>query len=154
MSLEASWDIKALPIHLTADKFLFISTWKTFVLYSMQNESNPSFFSSNVFCNHVYIPKFRWLQMANCFTKIFFFLWRYSPNLGLDLPPWNSPFHFVFLDLRRSVGPLGRVISSSQGLYLHTNTEKRTHTNTTHPCPDWDSNSRSQLPNEQRQYMP
>jgi hypothetical protein len=50
-----------------------------------------------------------------------FFLWRYSPNLGLGLPPWNSPFHFSFLDLRQSVGLLTRVISSSQGLYLYTN---------------------------------
>jgi hypothetical protein len=65
---------------------------------------------------------------------IFFFLWRYSPNLGLGLPPWNSPFHFGLLDLRYSVELLGRVISSSQGLYLYTNTEKRTHTNTKHPC--------------------
>jgi hypothetical protein len=31
------------------------------------------------------------------------------------------------------------VISSSQGLYLYTNTKKRTHTNTKHPCPEWDS---------------
>jgi hypothetical protein len=46
----------------------------------------------------------------------FFFLWRYSPFLGLGLPPRNSPFHFSFLDLRHSVGLLGRVISSSQGL--------------------------------------
>jgi hypothetical protein len=63
-----------------------------------------------------------------------FFLWRYSPNLGLVLPPWNSPFHFRLLDLRHSVGLLGWVISSSQGLYLYTNTEKRarkhTHTHT------------------------
>jgi hypothetical protein len=35
---------------------------------------------------------------------------------------WASPFHFGLLDLRRSVGLLGRVISSS----LYTNTEKRT----------------------------
>jgi hypothetical protein len=44
------------------------------------------------------------------------FLWRYSPNLGLGLPTWNSPFHFGFLELGQSVGILGRVISSSQGL--------------------------------------
>jgi hypothetical protein len=55
-----------------------------------------------------------------------FFLWRYSPHLGLGLPPWNSPFHFGLLDLRHSVGLLGRVISSSQGICLYTNTEKRT----------------------------
>jgi hypothetical protein len=48
----------------------------------------------------------------------FFFFWRYSPNLGLGLPPWNSLFHFGLLDPRHSVGLLGWVISSSQGLYL------------------------------------
>jgi hypothetical protein len=62
-------------------------------------------------------------------------LWRY--NLGL--PPWNSLLHFGLLDLRHSVGLLGRVISSSQGLYLYTNTEQftytHTHTNqTSTPC--------------------
>jgi hypothetical protein len=61
-----------------------------------------------------------------CHFFLLFFFWRYSPHLGLGLPPWNSPFHFGFLDLRPSVGLLGRVISSSQGLYLYTNTEKRT----------------------------
>jgi hypothetical protein len=42
------------------------------------------------------------------------------------------------LDLGQTVGLLGRVISSSQGLfYLYRNTEKRTHnTNTKHPCPE------------------
>jgi hypothetical protein len=61
------------------------------------------------------------LQYTSRALTFFFPLWRYSPNLGLDLPPWNSPFHFGLLDLRHSVGLLGRVISSSQG------TEKRTH---------------------------
>jgi hypothetical protein len=37
-----------------------------------------------------------------------------------------------FLSLRQSVGLLGRVISSSQGLYLYTNTEKRTPPPRTH----------------------
>jgi hypothetical protein len=62
------------------------------------------------------------------FLFSFFFFGRYSPNFGLGLPPWNSPFHFGLLDLRHSLGLLGRVISSSQGLYLYTNTEKRTYT--------------------------
>jgi hypothetical protein len=35
-----------------------------------------------------------------------------------------------FLDQGQSIGFLGRVISSSQGLYLYTNTEKRTHIQT------------------------
>jgi hypothetical protein len=57
-------------------------------------------------------------------------------------------------DLWQSVGLLGRVISSSQGLYLYINTEKRTHsTNTKHPCPEWDSNQRSRRPRERRQFM-
>jgi hypothetical protein len=60
------------------------------------------------------------------FTVYYDFLWRYSPNLGLSLPPWKSPFHFSLLDLRHSVGLLGRVISSSQGLYLYT--QKNAHT--------------------------
>jgi hypothetical protein len=33
--------------------------------------------------------------------------------------PWNASFHFSFLLLRQSVGLLGRVISPSQGRYLH-----------------------------------
>jgi hypothetical protein len=54
-----------------------------------------------------------------------------------------GPGLFFFLLFSRSwtaVGLLGRVISSSQGLYLYTNTEKRTYTNIKHPCPEWDSN--------------
>jgi hypothetical protein len=93
-------------------------------------------------------------QCTVLITCVLFSPWRYSPNLGLGLPPWNSPVHFGVLDLRQSVGLLGRVISSSQGLYLYTNTEKRSHTNTKHPCPVWDSNPWSRLPSERRQFMP
>jgi hypothetical protein len=83
-----------------------------------------------------------------------FFIGTTAP-VGLGLPPWNSPFHFFFFpNLTQSVGLLGRVISSSQGLYLYTNAEKRTHTNTKHPRPEWDSNPRSRLPSKRRQYMP
>jgi hypothetical protein len=32
--------------------------------------------------------------------KLYFFPWRYGPNLGLGLPPWNSPFHLGLLDLK------------------------------------------------------
>jgi hypothetical protein len=75
-----------------------------------------------------------------------FHLWRYSPNLGLGLPPWNSPFHFGLLDLRYSVGLLVRVISSSQGPYLYTNTK--------YLFREWYSNPRSRLQSERRQYVP
>jgi hypothetical protein len=71
----------------------------------------------------------------------FFFFGTTAPILGLGLPPWSSPFHFGFLDHRQSVGLLGRVISSSHGLYLYTGqhnhrkTHARTHTHQTSiPC--------------------
>jgi hypothetical protein len=58
--------------------------------------------------------------IALIFLGIFFPIGTTAP-VGLGLPPWNSPFHIgFFLNHRQSVGLLGRVISSSQGLYLHT----------------------------------
>jgi hypothetical protein len=58
-------------------------------------------------------------------------------------------------DLGKSVGILGRVISSSQGFYLYTNTEKRTHDiNIKHPCPEWDWNPWFRRPRDRRQFMP
>jgi hypothetical protein len=77
--------------------------------------------------NKIFEQATAWSVIWTKLIKLFFLLWRYSPNLGLGLPPWNSPFHFGFLDLRQAVGLFGRVISSSQGLYLYTNTEKRIH---------------------------
>jgi hypothetical protein len=83
--------------------------------------------------------------------SIFFFIGTTAP-VGPGLPPWNCPFHFgFFLNHIQSVGRLGRVISSSQGLYLFTNTEKHTYTNTKHSCPEWDSKPRSRLPSERRE---
>jgi hypothetical protein len=54
--------------------------------------------------------------------------------IGATAPIWALAYlHKIlrftsvfFSNLRQSVGLLGRVISSSQGLYLYTNTEKRT----------------------------
>jgi hypothetical protein len=64
-------------------------------------------------------------------SRNFFFIGATAP-VGLGLPPWNSPFLFGLLDLRHSVGLLGRVIRPSQGLFLYTHTQKnaRAHTNT------------------------
>jgi hypothetical protein len=47
----------------------------------------------------------------------FFFHWLYSP-----LGPW--PLIFSFMIILRTVGLLGRVISSSQGFYLNTGQHK------------------------------
>jgi hypothetical protein len=56
------------------------------------------------------------------------FLFLVAPTLGSLLPLLEHRAEFPqFLDQGQSVGRLGRVISSSQGLYLYTNAEKRTH---------------------------
>jgi hypothetical protein len=53
-----------------------------------------------------------------------FFLWLYSPTQALAASMKLS-VSLQLLDLRESAGLLGWVISSSQGLCLYTNTEKR-----------------------------
>jgi hypothetical protein len=63
-----------------------------------------------------------------CLLNLFFFL--VAPTFESLLPLLEHRDEFPqFLDQGQSVGLLGRVISSSQGLYLytHTHTEKRTH---------------------------
>jgi hypothetical protein len=65
--------------------------------------------------------------------------------------------YFGFLIYLRAVGLLGRVISSSQGLYLNTRQHKhrKTHIHTIkHPCPRWDSNPQSRPPRDRRLFMP
>jgi hypothetical protein len=59
-----------------------------------------------------------------------FFLPRWSHTWELA-PALEHRAEFPqFLNQGESVGFLGRVISSSQGFYLYTNTEKHTHTQT------------------------
>jgi hypothetical protein len=65
--------------------------------------------------------------------------------------------YFGFLIYLRAVGLLGRVISSSQGLYLNTRQHKhrKTHIHTIkHPCPRRDSNPQSLPPSDRRLFMP
>jgi hypothetical protein len=71
-----------------------------------------------------------YVEVVSC-VYISFFLWRYSPNLGLSVPPWNSPFHFGFLDLKTvSRTPWVGDQLVAKPLHLYTNTEKRTDTQT------------------------
>jgi hypothetical protein len=94
------------------------------------------------------------VSMAGTTKLLFFFLWFYSPIQALAASMKLS-VSLQLLDLGQSVGLLGRVISSSQGLYLYTITKKRTHnTNTKHPCPERDSKPRSRRPRERRQFIP
>jgi hypothetical protein len=65
--------------------------------------------------------------------------WLYSPS-----GPWPPLIRFRNHSLRRAVGLPGRVISSSQGLYLHRTTQHRK-TMDKHPCPMQDSNTRSSV---------
>jgi hypothetical protein len=51
-----------------------------------------------------------------------------------------------FLIYIQSVGLLGRGISPSQGLYLHTEQQKHRINAHRHPCLEWDSNPRPQRP--------
>jgi hypothetical protein len=85
------------------------------------------------------------------YPKQYFFLWLYSPIQAFAA---SMKFYVSLrlLEIGQSEGPLGRVISSSQGLNLYTNTEIGT--NTKHPCPEWHSNPRSRRPRERRQFMP
>jgi hypothetical protein len=63
---------------------------------------------------------------------------------------------FSFLIYSQSVRLLGRVISSTKGLYLNTRQHKdrKTHIHTKHTWPTWNSNPPSQRPNERSQFMP
>jgi hypothetical protein len=86
--------------------------------------------------------------------QMIFSLWLYSPIQALATSVKLS-VSLQLLDLGQSAGLLGRVISSSQGLYPYTNTGRRTHiTNTNHACPECDSNPRFRHPRERRQFMP
>jgi hypothetical protein len=62
--------------------------------------------------------------------KALFFLWLYSPIQALAASI-KLTVSLQLLDLGQSVGLLGGVITSSQGLYLYTNTEKSTHSTKT-----------------------
>jgi hypothetical protein len=95
-----------------------------------------------------------YIKIVHSFSPVnYFFLWLYSSVWALAASTKLST-SLQLLDLGESVWLLGRVIISSQGLYLYINTENRTHnSNTEHPSPGWDSNQRSQCPRERRQFM-
>jgi hypothetical protein len=72
-------------------------------------------------------------------------------------PLWGPGRYFGFLIYLRAVGLFGRVISSSQGLYLNTRQHKhrKTHIHTIkHPCPRRNSNPQSRPPSDRRLFMP
>jgi hypothetical protein len=58
----------------------------------------------------------------------YFFPLTLQPQFGPPTTSMEFSVQHGLLDLRHTVGFLRQVISSSQGLYLYTNTEKRAHT--------------------------
>jgi hypothetical protein len=69
---------------------------------------------------------------------------------------WSTGLITQFLDLSQAVGLLGRVISSSQGLYLNTGQHKhrKIRTHIKHPSPGWDSKPQSRPPNDRWLFKP
>jgi hypothetical protein len=68
--------------------------------------------------------------------------------------PFRAQASYQFSNnFSQSVGLLGRAISPSQGRYLNTGQHKHRINAHRHPCLEWDSNPRYQLPSERRQFM-
>jgi hypothetical protein len=67
---------------------------------------------------HVLTPLISYISFDHSFIHSFLHQWFYSPLLGLDLF-----FNFVIF-FTQTVRLLGRVISPSQGRYLHTEQDK------------------------------
>jgi hypothetical protein len=83
------------------------------------------------------------------------FLFLLPLLLGSSLPYWSTGLITQFIDCLEAVGLLGRVISSSQGLYpntgQHKHRKRRTHIK--HLWPRWDSNVQSRPPSDRRLLM-
>jgi hypothetical protein len=99
---------------------------------------------------------FRWDNRRYEYISECIFFTSSCPHLGACCHFWSIGLISKFLDHSQAVELLGRVISSSQGLYLNTGQQKhrKTRTNVKHPCPEWVSKPWSRLPIERKQYMP
>jgi hypothetical protein len=109
-----------------SENLIFIQTFKSFIKFS------PAFITSSLF-----------------FPLL-------SPYLGAGSHIGAQGCLLSFLDLSQVVGLLGRVISSSQGLYLHIGQHKhrKTRIHIKHPYPRRDSNSQTRPPNDRRLFLP
>jgi hypothetical protein len=94
-----------------------------------------------------------WVGRRECLGTIFLPL---AHLFGSSLPYWSTGLITQFLDYSQAVGLIGRVISSSQGLYLNAGQHKhrKTRTHIKHPCPGRDSNRKSRTPSNGRLSMP
>jgi hypothetical protein len=104
-----------------------------------------------------------WCQLRETRSvKKFFVRWRRFEGLkiknfsSMALPAHSGPRPLIQFrnHVWQTVGLLRRVISPSRGCYLNTRQHKhRKKAHTKHPYLEWDSNTRSQRPSEQRQFM-
>jgi hypothetical protein len=80
----------------------------------------------------------------------------YLIHSSMSVQPIKGPgvfFSFVIF-FTQTVELLGRVISPSQGRCLHAEQHKHNKRTRRHPCLEWDSNPRHQLPSERTQFIP
>jgi hypothetical protein len=78
----------------------------------------------------------------------------YGSTALVDIGPFFFIFFFFhFLIYRQSVGFFGRVISPTQGYYLHTEQDKHRKNAHRHPCLEWNSNPRFQCPRRRRCFI-
>jgi hypothetical protein len=78
--------------------------------------------------------------------QIFFF------SLALQ-PPWALSSAFSFMIIFTGAWTSDQLIARPLPEHSTTQTQNK-HTHTNHPCPEWDSKSRSQRQSERRQFMP
>jgi hypothetical protein len=101
--------------------------------------------------------RFLFLYILQCFEvwwrREFFSSYPFTWELALIL---EHRADYSVSWFSQAVGLLGRVISSSQGLYLNTGQHKhrKTRTHIKHPCPGRDSNPQSRPPSDRRLFMP
>jgi hypothetical protein len=110
----------------------------------------PRYCSTHVFSRLIAIilSRFGGVTIDGVWIRLFVHQWLYSLLLGPGL------LLNVVIFFTEKVGLLGRVISPSQGRYLHTRQHKQNKRTHRHPCLERDSNARSKRSSELKQFMP
>jgi hypothetical protein len=124
-----------LPHNVTKAKCIKITCIYTHAVakqWHVTESSSSSQRNTYVNCMHKRISGTTFVRViTGSFKNSYFFHWLYSP-----LGPW--PLFFSFMIILQTVGLLGRVINSSQGLYLNTGQHRHRINTYTHetsmPC--------------------
>jgi hypothetical protein len=98
--------------------------WNSSYVYIYINSSSIHAWANNKSLFRGYEHVKYLLSILGCWRK-----WRYFPNPlaplhGSSLPYWSTGLITQFLYFSQAVGLLGRVVSSTQGLYLNTRQHK------------------------------